>query len=76
VAGERERAGRTGALQETQRMKSTRKLVVAALLALLTLPVIQPAVADDRRDSCTAQDRDRDDCAREKPRFQTRFFSE
>lgn len=56
-------------------MKSTRKLVVAALLALLVLPVI-PAVADDRRDSCTAQDRDRDDCAREKPRFQTRFFSE
>jgi hypothetical protein len=57
-------------------MKRTRKLAVAAVLALLILPTFQTAAyADDRRNNCEEQEDEDDDC-REKPRFQTKFFSE
>jgi hypothetical protein len=56
-------------------MKTSRKLAVAAILALLIVPTFQTAAyADNRRDKCDSEEQD-DDC-REKPRFQTKFFSE
>jgi hypothetical protein len=55
-------------------MTRSRKLALAALLALLILPTAAPAQAENR-DSCDVSQHD-DDCKREKPRFQTRFFSE
>jgi hypothetical protein len=61
------------ALQETRSMKNIRKLAVVLLLALTILPTANSVYADDRGSDCEQSD---DDCKREKPRFQTKFFSE
>jgi hypothetical protein len=60
-------------------MKIAPKLVVALMLALLALPNVSTAAyADDNDDDfCQIEEnQDEDECRREKPRLQTRFFSE
>lgn len=54
-------------------MKIASRLAVATLLAMLIAPTVTSvAYADSRH--CDAQQQDDDDCKREKPKFQTKFF--
>ena len=58
-------------------MNLTRRLAATALLALLLLPNAAYA-RDNDRDDCKGAAMQDDDCRdgkREKPRFQTKFFS-
>lgn len=58
-------------------MKVAPKLIAAALVALLLTPMATTgAYADNRDDKCSVSDEDDDDCKRNKPKFQTKFFSE
>lgn len=53
-------------------MKIASKLAAAAIVALLLVPSV--ALADNHKKDCDVEEND-DDCKREKPRFQTKFFS-
>ena len=60
-------------------MKIAPKLAIALTLALLALPNVSTAAyADgDDTDFCDLEEnQDEDECRREKPKLQTRFFSE
>jgi hypothetical protein len=58
-------------------MKIAPKLAVALALALLAFPNVSTAAyADGDRFCERAENRDLDECKREKPKLQTRFFSE
>jgi hypothetical protein len=60
-------------------MKIAPKLAVALALALLALPNVSTAAYADNndRDFCDLEEnQDKDECKREKPKLQTRFFSE
>jgi hypothetical protein len=59
-------------------MKIAPKLAIALALAMLALPNVSTAAyADGGNGFCErAENRDLDECKREKPKLQTRFFSE
>ncbi len=59
-------------------MKIAPKLATALVLALLALPSVSTvARADGGAEFCNLdENRDLDECKREKPKLQTRFFSE
>jgi hypothetical protein len=60
-------------------MKIAPKLATALVLALLALPTVSTTVvrADGGGEFCNLdENRDLDECKREKPKLQTRFFSE
>jgi hypothetical protein len=58
-------------------MKIAPKLAIALTLALLALPNVSTAAYADDRDFCELEEnQDEDECRREKPKLQTRFFSE
>lgn len=62
-------------LQETGPMKLKAKLAAALTLALLAVPNVAQADDNGRCDDAGMEDDCRDD-RREKPKFQTKFFSE
>jgi hypothetical protein len=55
-------------------MKLRAKLFALTAIALLLVPNV--AYADSRNNDCEQEDDCRDDNKREKPKFQTKFFSE
>ncbi len=55
-------------------MKLRAKLFALTALALLLVPNV--AYADSRNNDCDQQEDDCRDSKREKPKFQTKFFSE
>jgi hypothetical protein len=58
-------------------MKRASKFIAAALVALLLVPMATTgAYADNRSDQSSQSDEDDDKRKRDKPKFQTKFFSE
>lgn len=59
-------------------MKIASRLTLALTLALLALPTVTTvSYADDSERFCQLpENREKDECKREKPKLQTRFFSE
>ena len=56
-------------------MKVAPKLIAAALIALLLMPVATTGAYAGDNDRCGVSDEDDDNC-KKKPKFQTKFFSE
>jgi hypothetical protein len=58
-------------------MKIAQRLAIGLALALLALPNVSTAAHAADSDFCNLeQNRNADECKREKPKLQTRFFSD